>query len=720
MKKRHRKTKALRRTVQASEAQALKPFELQATASVEMVEAREGAPKQPTVEMTAYTGGAMRVDFWPAPVVVDLSKLRASKRVALLLNHDRSKIVGQGKAEVGRRYVRVSGLITGDTDTPGQPAQEVVSHARRGFKWPVSIGVGPERATRVAAGETVNVNGMDFSGPLFVVEGRLGEVSFVSYGADADADARVAAAAPHDGEDAMNFEAWLKAKFPELDPEKISDEQKKALQAAWKSEQKSSDSDPDPSQTPKSGNGQAQPVQATIDNPDQALSEMRNRYAQEADRVAKIDKLFASNHAELKAKAISEGWSFEKAENEFLKAENERIKKERPNLTIHAPGTPERTGQAIQAALCTTLGLPKIEKQFDEKTLDASQKLYRNGMSLQELLIEAAVARGHSGARRISAGNYDSIMRAISTGAPVQAASGFSTYNIAGLLSETANKFLLASFNAVESVWRAIAAIGSVSDFKTVNRYRLTGNLEFEPVAPAGELKHGTVGDETFTNKASTQGKILAITREDIINDDLGALQQIPARLGRGGALKLNKDFWTEFLDNASFFTAGRGNFKDGAATALSLTALGTANTTFRKLVDPDGDPLAIMPRILLVPVELEQTGEELYEAREVRDTTASTKYPTVNTFRGKFTVQSSFYLSLSTISGNSAKAWYLLADPADLATIEVVFLNGQQTPVIQTSDADFNVLGIMMRGYFDYGVKKQDWRAGVKMKGEA
>ena len=69
--------------------------------------------------------------------------------------------------------------------------------------------------------------------------------------------------------------------------------------------------------------------------------------------------------------------------------------------------------------------------------------------------------------------------------------------------------------------------------------------------------------------------------------------------------------------------------------------------------------------------------------------------------------------------TGNSAKAWYLLADPSDLPVIEMAFLNGQEAPTVETSDADFNMLGIRMRGYHDFGVNLQDPRGGVKSKGE-
>ncbi|MFO0260645.1 MAG: hypothetical protein ACK53V_03380, partial [Planctomycetota bacterium] len=73
-----------------------------------------------------------------------------------------------------------------------------------------------------------------------------------------------------------------------------------------------------------------------------------------------------------------------------------------------------------------------------------------------------------------------------------------------------------------------------------------------------------------------------------------------------------------------------------------------------------------------------------------------------------------------NTALGGSSTAWYLLANPSDLATMQVVFLNGQETPVIEEAEADFDTLGIAMRGYFDFGVAKQEWRAGVMSKGAA
>jgi hypothetical protein len=79
-----------------------------------------------------------------------------------------------------------------------------------------------------------------------------------------------------------------------------------------------------------------------------------------------------------------------------------------------------------------------------------------------------------------------------------------------------------------------------------------------------------------------------------------------------------------------------------------------------------------------------------------------------------------SSYLSNAAITGYSTTAWYLLANPATLAVIEACFLNGQQNPTVESANADFDVLGIQMRGYHDFGVNLQEYRAGVKSKGSA
>jgi phage major head subunit gpT-like protein len=144
------------------------------------------------------------------------------------------------------------------------------------------------------------------------------------------------------------------------------------------------------------------------------------------------------------------------------------------------------------------------------------------------------------------------------------------------------------------------------------------------------------------------------------------------------------------------------------------------AEQTFMDQVDSDGKPIGIMPAIALVPTALSAIGTQLYKATELRDNTSNKgAYPTNNPHQGKYRTEVSRYLANSKYTGYSAKAWYLLADPTDLPVIEVAFLNGQESPTIETAAADFDVLGVQMRGYHDFGVNLQDPRGGTKAKGE-
>jgi hypothetical protein len=89
-----------------------------------------------------------------------------------------------------------------------------------------------------------------------------------------------------------------------------------------------------------------------------------------------------------------------------------------------------------------------------------------------------------------------------------------------------------------------------------------------------------------------------------------------------------------------------------------------------------------------------------------------------VNPFVGKYRLESSSYMENSNYTGNSTAAWYLLADPAVMPVIEIVALNGRVEPTVETATAEFDVLGVQMRGYSDIGVSTQEFRGGVRSAG--
>jgi hypothetical protein len=256
---------------------------------------------------------------------------------------------------------------------------------------------------------------------------------------------------------------------------------------------------------------------------------------------------------------------------------------------------------------------------------------FRGGIGLQELLLEAAWANGYTG-RNFR--DHRTVLR-YAFGRGIEAA--FSTVDIGGILSNVANKFLLDGFFSVERTWRNVCAVRNVSDFKTVTSYRLIGKDQYELVAPGGEIKHGTLGNETYSNRADTYGLMLSIDRRDVINDDLGAITTVPQKLGRGSGLKINDVFWTTFLNNAAFFTAGNANFISGATTALGIGGLTAGEIAFLDQTDGDGKPIGVMPAILLVPTALSATAAQLFKSLELRDNASTAKYPITNPHQGKF-----------------------------------------------------------------------------------
>ena len=539
----------------------------------------------------------------------------------------------------------------------------------------------------------------------------------------------------------MKFKEWLQVNG--WDPNLQSEAQLSKLRLAYKAERRkeSIDASNDMTQArqPKQQQSQPMPVQqqtqaaaasaavTSVDAVVHAAENEANRQQAITEMVAKTISGNPSNRylreqaANIGRLAIEAKWDTQRAELELLRVSRDI----NPNISVIAPSRPVLDDKVLEAAVCRHARLERLEQYYTPNVLEASEQHFRHGIGLQELLHTCAQRsgwRGHSvrsdlsGALRAAFMNPYDGMRAEVVGP--------STYSISGILSNIANKFLRVGFDSVESEWRKITSIRSVNDFKTITSYTLTGDNTYEKIAPGGEIKHGSLGEETYTNRADSYGKLLGIDRRDWINDDLGALTGAGRRLGRGGALKLNEVFWTEFLADAStFWTVARGNYDDGATdTVVTLAGVSNIDALFRAQTDPDGKPLGIMPKIMLVPTALRLAAIQFMSSTLLNLATSTTATSgQSNPLAGAYEVVSSVYLSNSAMGGGySALAWYLLADPNELPVIETAFLNGVEMPTIETTDLDFNRLGTAMRGYHDFGVNKQEYRGGVKAKGEA
>lgn len=666
----------------------------------------DGAAKRPSFDITGYTGAVMNLAAFYSPVIVDLAGLKAaSQEIPALRDHDTGRIVGQtDSVKIDAKGVRLTGTVTGDNED----ATEVTTQAANGFKWKASIGASIDRREFLDAGKSATVNGREVTGPMVIArEATLGEISFVAIGADNATSASVAASnSPGTPTGALPmFEQWLQAKG--FDPAALSDGQKAALQAAYDAEEAKK----------KAAQTQANPAIA------KSLEEVVKAQRDEDHRVGEITRL--ATDAIAKRPAMVD--RFEQLAKAAIEAKSTVAEFELETLRVRADAAPSvysRSGgdnrpnsqNMIEAAICRSGRLANIEKHFDARTLEAADKHFRFGIGLQELLLIGARENGFTGH---SASNVGALLRAAF---PLDVrAEGFANISIPGILSNVMNKFLVDYFNSVESAWRDVVAIRPVRDFKQVSSYSLTGDLQYEIVGATGELKSGTLGEAKYTNQAQTYGKILAITRQDIINDDLNALMRVPQRLGRGGALKMNDVIWTAFLAGVgSFWAAGNANLISGGTTTLTAVGLTAALLKFRQQTDPDGKPLGLTPAVLLVPPELEVTGKQLMNSTFFNTGGSSTvaQVPNMNTWQGAYKLAASTYLSNSTYTGNSTTAWFLLANPNDLPTIELAVLNGREMPIIESAEAEFDTLGIQVRGYHDFGASLQEPRGSVRSAG--
>ncbi|MCC9656352.1 hypothetical protein U8335_24070 [Roseiconus lacunae] len=632
----------------------------------------EGKPSLRKFSMTAYTGGAMRLGGWPYPVVVDLAGMRVTRKSRpILKDHDRGSIVGHtDDIAITDKSLEVAGVISG----VGATAQEVIATSENGFPWQASLGASADKVVFIPEGKTANANGREIKGPVYVArKSTLGEVSFVALGADDDTEARVAAENYADGDDPSDTDEDT----DDLEPVNAS------LNMSTK---------------PKSGSktATASPV-----------NDMRAEAAAESRRIAGIRKVCAGNHADIEADAIEQGWSTTKTELAVLRSE-------RPKAPEQTQNSPRYSREVLEAAACLSVGIEEktLLASYGEKTLNAANPLRHIG--LRELVAECARMEGIDVPRVFGDGT-----------ATIRA--GFSSMSLPSIMENVMNKTLLAAYQNTPIAAFDLCSVGTVTDFKEVARYRLLGTGGFEQVAPDGELKHGKLSEQKYSNKADTYGQILTLTRHDIINDDLSAFMDIPRQMGRSGAESIDDLFFTLLLKNAGFFSSANANLLQGADTKFGPDALTVAKTTFRKQkAGPGGKPkdqkpINIRPEYLVVPVELETEAELLMGSSQLMiDAQGSpTKIPVDNPHRNKYRIISTPHLSDSYYPGASAAAWYLFANPQVLPAFEIVFLNGRRTPIIERVEMPPNTLGMGFRSYIDFGVNSQDHRAAVKVAGE-
>lgn len=292
----------------------------------------------------------------------------------------------------------------------------------------------------------------------------------------------------------------------------------------------------------------------------------------------------------------------------------------------------------------------------------------------------------------------------------VRAAGMHTTSDFPILLGSTVNRTLRDAYALAPQTWRPLGRQTTVSDFREVSRVALGDIAALEKVNEHGEYKYGSLGEEGAPLKVGKFGKIIAITWEAIVNDDLSAMTRIPQALGAAAAQTESDVVWSlllnnpDFVDGSPIFSSAHGNVA-ASGGAINTTTLAAARAAMRKQKSKAGHFLNLGPEYLVVGPDKEL---EAYQF------TSSNYVPAKNADINDSRNASLQVIVDARITGNQ---WYLYAAPGVVDTFEYAYLEGEQGVFTETREG-FEVDGMEIKARLVFGAAWIDYRGAYKNAG--
>ncbi|MGR1218514.1 prohead protease/major capsid protein fusion protein [Metapseudomonas otitidis] len=292
----------------------------------------------------------------------------------------------------------------------------------------------------------------------------------------------------------------------------------------------------------------------------------------------------------------------------------------------------------------------------------------------------------------------------------MRAAGMHSTSDFPLLLGSTVNRTLRDAYQLAPQTWRPLGRQTSVPDFRAVTRAALGDISALEKVQEHGEYKYGTMSEDGAPLKVAKFGKIIAITWEAIVNDDLGALSRIPQALGNAAAQTESDVVWSLLLGNPNFtdgnpvFDASHGNVA-ASGGPINTTTLAAARAAMRKQKSKAGHYLNLGPEFLVVGADKELEAFQF---------TSSNYVPAKNADINDSRNPSLTVIVDARITGNQ---WYLYAAPGVVDTFEYAYLEGEPGVFTETREG-FEVDGMEIKARLVFGAAWIDYRGVYKNAG--
>lgn len=364
----------------------------------------------------------------------------------------------------------------------------------------------------------------------------------------------------------------------------------------------------------------------------------------------------------------------------------------------------EKTRSAMTNALVLRIS-PNAASVMGEENVRAAQEF--RGMSLLRLAEESLTRSGVNvrglSSREIAKG---------ALGAKVRGAHHTSDFPL--LLVDSFTRTLRAQYVLYPRTFEAWARRSTMPDFREITRVQLSGLIgNFDEVQELGEYKAGTLSEASEKYKLAKFGKIVGISWEAIINDDLSAFTRIPQAFAMKAAQKQSDLVYGILTGNptmgdtiALWNVATHKNYTS-TGTALSETSLDVAYQLFRTQKSIEGDFLNLAPKFLIVGPKNELIARKL----------TSTNYTPAK--QSDISVAAITGLQLIVEPRITDYSWFLVADPAMIDTVEYAFLDGEEELFIEQKEG-FDVDALQIKARMVFGTKAIDWRGMYKNAGAA
>lgn len=392
------------------------------------------------------------------------------------------------------------------------------------------------------------------------------------------------------------------------------------------------------------------------------------------------------------------------------------MKRESPSVDNRSPA---RVGEEHHEKRAAVMGEALQHRVNPTADLTDGAREYR-GFTLLDMARESLELRGE---RTRGLSRDEIAQRALAQ----RSGAYMSSSDFPVILGNVINTSLRAGYDQAPQTFRPLVREVSAADFKAINRAQLGEGPAFDKINESGEYKRGSLVEAKESYGIATFGKVIAITRKVIVNDDMNAFGRIPQLLGQSAAQLESDLVWYQILanptmgDGTALFHTDHKNLQSGAGSAFGVAALGTGRATMAKQVGLDGKTvLNIRPQYVIVPVALETKAEQelktlVYNSDSSKTATASMRSLEIIT-EARLDNGISNKAVGADVAG-SAVAWYLAASSAQIDTIELAYLEGQRGVYTETRNG-FDVDGMEVKARLDVGAKTIDHRGLQKSNG--